>query len=177
MIPFPNKKYSVIYADPPWEMTRSFGGANWKSGERKRPVLDYPTMPFDEIKNLPIAGISDVNCNLYLWVTQKYLEKSFGLVRHWGFKPIMTLVWCKPKGGFVGGAYFSNIEFLLYSRKGSAGIKKKINSQWFSLPKGRHSKKPDEIRQMINSVHKGQTGIELFARQKTPGWDVWGDEV
>lgn len=171
------KKYQIIYADPPWEMVRSFGGANWNNGERDRPLLDYPTMNIEEIKKLPISEIADKNCNLYLWTTQKYLPKTFDLINLWGFNYISTLVWCKPKGGFVGGAYFSNNEFLIYSRKGNGGIVNKINSQWFCYPRERHSKKPDAFRQMIQSVHSFDSRIELFARQKSEGWDVWGNEV
>ena len=171
------KKYQIIYTDPPWEMVRSFGGANWKGGERTRPVLDYPTMTFQEIEELPISEISDKDCNLYLWTTQKYLPQSFDLIKKWGFNYVSTLVWCKPRGGFVGGAYFSNLEFLVYARRGKAGIKNKINSQWFALPKGRHSQKPKEIIDMLTSVHGDVSRIELFARQKTEGWDVWGNEV
>lgn len=169
------KKYNIIYADPPWEMVRSFGGANWKNGERERRLLDYPTMSIEEISNLPIAEISDKNCNLYLWTTQRYLPEVFNLIKKWGFDYVYTLVWCKPKGGFVGGAFFSNVEFLIYARKGRANVKKKINSQWFCLPKGRHSEKPDEFRRMIEEV--SGTGIELFAREKIRDWDVWGNEV
>ena len=53
------KKYQVIYADPPWEMVTSFGGTNWRNGERVRNTLDYPTMTLAEIKNLPIDSLSD----------------------------------------------------------------------------------------------------------------------
>lgn len=171
------KKYQIIYADPPWNMVRSFGGANWKSGERKRPLLDYSTMTIKEIKSLPINSIANNDCNLYLWTTQKYLPFVFDIIEQWRFRYIFTLVWCKPKGGFVGGAFFSNVEYLLYCRRGKAGIKEKINSQWFCLPKGKHSEKPKEIRDIITKVHGDVPRIELFAREKTPGWDVWGNEV
>ena len=176
MISFPDKKYRIIYADPPWEMIRSFGGANWNKGERNRPILDYPTMTVDEIKALPISSITAINCNLYLWTTQKYLPISFDIIKYWGFNYISTLAWCKPKGGFVGGAFFSNIEFLIYSRQGKAGISEKVNSQWFTLPRGKHSEKPKEIRDMLTRVHGDVSRIELFARQNTPGWDVWGND-
>lgn len=40
-----------------------------------------------------------------------------------------------------------------------------------------HSKKPDEVRDKIVKLMGDQPRVELFARQKTPGWDVWGNEV
>jgi len=33
------------------------------------------------------------------------------------------------------------------------------------------------IRDLIHEMFPTQTKIELFARQKTEGWDVWGNEV
>jgi len=170
------KKYQVIYADPPWEMVRSFGGTNWRNGERVRNTLDYPTMTLAEIKNLPIDSLSDKSTALYLWVTQRYLEESFGIVRGWGFKPVCTLAWCKPRGGFVGGAYFSNLEFLLYAKRSGSRINGKINSQWFELPRRKHSQKPDEFYEMIERVHNPPY-LELFARQKVEGWDSIGFDI
>ena len=174
---FPDEKYQIIYADPPWEMVRSFGGHNWESGQRDRPILDYPTMPVEEIKALPVQGIAQKDCNLYLWTTQKYLSKAFGVIDGWGFTPITTLIWCKQKGGFVGGAYFSNVEFLIYGRHGKANIKEKINTQWFNFPKGKHSEKPLAMRDMLCRVHGNLPRIELFARQQTPGWDSLGNDI
>ena len=40
-----------------------------------------------------------------------------------------------------------------------------------------HSKKPDEARRRIEALMGDVPRIELFARQVTPGWDVWGNEV
>ena len=44
-------------------------------------------------------------------------------------------------------------------------------------PRERHSKKPDEIRNRIVELFGDLPRIELFAREKTSGWDVWGNEV
>jgi N6-adenosine-specific RNA methylase IME4 len=41
----------------------------------------------------------------------------------------------------------------------------------------RHSKKPNEARDRIVQLMGDLPRIELFARQKTDGWDVWGNEV
>ena len=38
-------------------------------------------------------------------------------------------------------------------------------------------KKPDEIRDRIVELVGDLPRIELFARQKTDGWGVWGNEV
>lgn len=170
------KKYKVVYADPPWDMVRSFGGANWRNGERKRPLLDYSTMNLDDIKKLPVPSLVDDNAVLYLWTTQHYHEESYNVARCWGFNPKYSLVWCKPKGGFVGGSHFSNIEFLLYCTKGKTNAKARFNTQWLELPRAKHSQKPDEFYQMIEQLHHPPY-LELFARQKVEGWDCWGNEV
>ena len=76
MIPFPNKKYNIIYADPPWPI---------KKIQRKvRPnqkYMDYPTMSLDEIKALPIQDISEDKCVCFLWTIQKYLPYAFDVLK------------------------------------------------------------------------------------------------
>lgn len=44
-------------------------------------------------------------------------------------------------------------------------------------PIKQHSKKPDETRERIVALMGDVPRIELFARQKTEGWDVWGNEA
>ena len=46
-----------------------------------------------------------------------------------------------------------------------------------SESKTKHSSKPEEIRNRITQMFPTQNKIELFARQKTEGWDVWGNEI
>ena len=41
----------------------------------------------------------------------------------------------------------------------------------------RHSKKPDVVKDRIVELCGDVPRIELFARQATEGWDVWGNEV
>jgi N6-adenosine-specific RNA methylase IME4 len=170
------KKYKTIVVDAPWEMVRSFGGYNWQKGERIRRTLDYPTMSVEEIQALPLNKLADKDCNLYLWTTQKYLRQAMDLFYLWDFNLINTLIWCKPRGGFVGGLYFSNTEFLLYARNGKANTKTKMNSQWFVYPRGEHSQKPEDFQDMIEKLHHPPY-LEMFARRKRKGWDVWGNEV
>ena len=44
-------------------------------------------------------------------------------------------------------------------------------------PIRKHSQKPSEIHSKIVELMGDIPRIELFARQKTEGWDVWGNEV
>lgn len=169
-------RFNCIVADPPWRVIRSFGGANWRKGERTRPLLDYPTMDLSEIEALPVSCVADNDAHLYLWTVGKYLEDAPRVARMWGFRVVSTLVWCKPKGGFVGGAYFPNVEFCLFCRRGKLRTKRRINSQWFLFPRGSHSAKPDAFQDMVETVSPGPY-LELFARRPREGWTVWGNEV
>lgn len=169
------KKYNVIYADPPWQLLA--GSPNLHSKKQGNRPLEYPTMTTDEIKLLPVQNISDKNCVLFLWTTNKYIESSYSVARAWGFEPSTMLVWCKkPKGRGLGGTFGISTEYLLFARKGSYKAKERHWSTWFEAKRGRHSEKPLLARQIIEKCFDGDK-IELFAREKFDGWDAWGDEV
>jgi N6-adenosine-specific RNA methylase IME4 len=170
------QKFRTICADPPWEVVRSFGGANWRNGQRNRPALDYPTMTLAEIEAMPVAGVADKDAHLYLWTVGRYLEVAPSVARAWGFRVVNTLVWCKRRGGFVGGAYFPNVEFCLFCRRGKLPTQRRVNSQWFEWPRGRHSAKPEAFQDMVETVSPGPR-LELFARRERPGWVTIGNEA
>lgn len=174
-IPFPNKKYQIIYADPPWDVKR---GPDWNSNGPSK-LLPYPTMTVNEIKQLPIEDISDKNCWLFLWVINKYIPESYEIAKNWGFKPSCLLTWIKPKHGIgIGGTFIQTTEHLLFCRKGTLKAIKRIDTTYFEYPRRKHSEKPYEIRKMISDlVPENTTKIELFARQKVDKWDSWGNEI
>ena len=172
--PFPDKKYQIIYADPPWEVMR---GPDYASNGPSKP-LPYPTMNIGAIKNLPVKEISDKNAHLYLWTINKYIEESYDVARSWGFKPSCLLTWCKPKHGIgIGGTFVQTTEHILFCRKGTLKAKQRIDTTWFAHKRLRHSEKPQMFRELIVETSGDLPRIELFARQKTDGWDVWGNEV
>lgn len=167
------KKYQIIYADPPWDVK--------KIKRRIRPNqidFDYPTMSLKEIKELPVDGISDENSVCFLWATQSYLPKAFEVLESWSFKYQRTITWDKGNGMCLFG-FHNRSEFLLFGYKGKLEMypKRKTTPTVFTIKSHRlkHSQKPDEIRKAIEVF--GNKRIELFARQKTEGWDVWGNEV
>jgi N6-adenosine-specific RNA methylase IME4 len=49
--------------------------------------------------------------------------------------------------------------------------------QFLSELRGKHSAKPAEIRNRIEKMFPTQNKVELFARSKSKGWEVWGNEV
>ncbi len=177
MLELPNKKYKIIYADPPWAYN--------ESGSGNRVVHSkYSTMQIEELENLQIKGISDENCILFLWVTFPRLEEGLRLIKNWGFKYCgLGFVWIKENKKsnslFWGMGYYTrqNAEVCLIGRKGKLkplvhNIHSIVNSKIRE-----HSRKPDIIRKHIVDICGDLQRIELFAREKTQGWDVWGDEA
>lgn len=170
-----DKKYQIIYADPPWKLKA--GTPNLHKKKQGNRELLYPTLAIQEIKDLPIQGIVDNDAVLFLWTTNKYIESSYSIARCWGFEPSTMLVWCKkPKGRGLGGTFGMSTEYLLFCRKGSYKAKSRHWSTWFEEKRGKHSQKPQFARDIIEKCFDGKK-IELFARTKTKGWDVWGNEV
>lgn len=165
-----DKKYRVIYADPPWSYndqqdTEKLGGA----------VKHYPTMSISEICNLPVPSADDAV--LFLWVTSPLLEDSFKVIRAWGFKYKTSFVWDKVLHNM--GHYNSvRHEFLLVATKGSCtpDVRKLFDSV-VSIERTDHSAKPEEFRQIIDTIYPLGNRIELFARTSADNWDVWGNMV
>ena len=177
--PLPNKKYNIIYADPPW----SFKNYSTK-GEGRNPNQHYNTMSIDDIKNLPVRDISDKDCVLFLWVVNHSLEKAFEVIESWGFRyKTMGFVWIKRNiksdGFFTGLGYWTrgNPELCLLATKGNPSRISKGVKELVIEPREEHSKKPDIIRKYILDLIGDVPRIELFARQKTNGWDSWGNDI
>lgn len=177
MIPFPNKKYQIIYADPPWPSEKGwFNNKAWKATKMEN---HYPTMDIDTICSLPIHNILEKNAHLYLWTTSRNLLKgdAWKVASDWGFRPINVLTWTKPTFG-IGNYFQNNTEHLIFCVRGQMTIHNTAGfGTHFSHKRLRHSEKPTIIRQWIVNWSGNLPRIELFARQKTDGWDVWGDEV
>lgn len=170
---FPNKKYNIIYADPPWEYRHKVTGR----GGRGAACHYYQTMPLQQIKDLPVKGIADHDCFLWLWVTNPIMAEGnhVEICNSWGFRPQSILTWIK-RGIGMGYTLRSATEHLIVARKGNPKVYDRSIPTWFEAKRLRHSQKPEEARLIINRICHGNK-IELFARQKTEGWDVWGDEV
>jgi N6-adenosine-specific RNA methylase IME4 len=172
------KKYKIIYADPPWSYQNGGvpgGGVNAK----------YKTMSLAEIKALPIGEISEDTSVLLLWATFPKIQEALEVIKSWGFTyKTLGFSWLKTnKDGspFFGIGYYakSNQEVCLLGIKGKAHSLVKSNSvsSFVSATRARHSEKPQIFRDKIVQLFGDIPRIELFARQKTEGWDVWGDEV
>jgi len=180
MIPFPDKKYQIIYADPPWnisyfkETKQGFNNYN----------LPYPTMTDEDIIDLPVKDLTDINTILFLWCIDSRIPILNKLMESWGFVfKTVGFVWNKSRKDYMGinatiGKYTrKSCEFVYIGSKGKCLAKNHTQNQYIFQPKGEHSKKPDCVRELIIGMCGKLPRIELFARQKVEGWDCWGNEV
>lgn len=171
--PLPSDKYRVIYADPPWKYNDS-GLDDYGHAERH-----YNTMSIQELVELgPTAkGLSEADAVLWLWVTSPLLEDAFKIIKAWGFKYKTSFVWDKEKHNF--GHYNSvRHELLLIATRGSCtpDVRKLFDSVQTIPRSDKHSEKPEEFREIIDTIYPHGKRIELFARKKADGWDIWGDK-
>ena len=170
IIPFPDKKYDVIYADPPWSYTNNNKGTLRENY--------YSRMTIDEIRNLDVKRISNNDSVLYLWVVYTHVPDALKVIESWGFKYKSQYVWAKDK---IGMGYWvrSQHELLFICVKGKVKppIPSLRRSSVIHAPRRKHSEKPEEVYDILNEQYSGLAKIELFARKKVDGWDNWGNEL
>lgn len=170
------RKFNILYADPPWKYER-----NKVQGAAEN---HYPTMSIEQLCALDVEKITDENCALFLWSTFPFLPEALRLIKAWGFTYKTTaFVWLKQnrknKDWFFGLGFWTrgNAEICLLATKGKPQRKSAKVSQLIIAPIDKHSKKPDIVREKIVELMGDLPRIELFARQTTPGWEVFGNEV
>lgn len=144
----------------------------------------YQVQSIEWIKNLPVKDICCDNCVLFLWVTMPKLNECWEVIDSWGFEyKTVAFTWVKRNkksdSWFWGMGRWTraNAELCLIATKGkpkrvNAGVHSVVDSRV-----GQHSQKPDEVRNRIVYLLGDLPRIELFAREKKSGWDVWGNEI
>ena len=176
---FPSK-FSTILADPPWRFANRTG----KMAPEHRRLRRYETMSLEEICELPVHEAAETPCHLYLWCPNALLPSGLTVMQQWGFTYKGNVVWYKIRkdGGPDGrgvGFYFRNVtELLLFGVRGNLRTldpgRRQVNV--IQSQKREHSRKPDEIYTLIEACSPGPY-LELFARERRPGWVQWGHEV
>jgi len=185
----PEKKYDIIYADPPWD----YGGKMQfdKSG-RKDVNIDwqnnifisaanfkYPTLKTSELKKIPIYEIAKDDSLLFMWVTNPHLAQGIELGQSWGFEyRTVAFVWDKMNHN-PGQYTMSYCELCLLFKRGRIPTPRgsRNEKQLIRKPRSEHSEKPMEVLKAIERMFPTQERIELFARHKPEKWDVWGLDV
>ena len=184
------KKYQIVYADPPYSYKVWSEDKKVAQGCAKR---HYDTMSLVDICCLSIQEIVDKDCKLFLWVTPPLLQEGLLVINSWGFVyKTIAFNWVKLNKNcnklfftlrdiFFGIGHWtaSNSELCLCALQPGGRLNRQSRSisQVVLSSRREHSRKPDEVRDKIVELCGDLPRIELFARQKTPGWDVWGNEV
>lgn len=174
-----DKKFPVIYADPPWTF-KTYS----KKGDKKSPSKHYTTLSIDDICAFPVQDVAAKDAVLFMWVYQPLLPEAFKVMEAWGFKYVsIGFVWRKlTKHGkeHMSTGYYTRagMEMVLIGRRGNPPRpKNKGVRQVFSSKVREHSRKPDEVYDFIESMYDGPY-LELFARAGyRKDWTKVGDEV
>ncbi len=177
--PFPNKKYSIIYADPPWDYKGQFQHTGSGGKDSGGAVRHYPTVSVSEMKTWDVASISEEDCLLFMWSSSPHLDQAIQLGKAWGFRwATVAFVWDKQR--LNPGFYtMSQCELCLVFRRGKIPQPRGARNmrQLVQIKRTRHSEKPDAVRERIEKMFPHQCKIELFARKRHQGWDAWGLEI
>jgi len=169
------KDYQLVYADPCWNQKK--GGLRTARPNQDR-NLDYPTMSLKEIKNI----LAQFDCKiLFLWTIDKYLFEAQRIGEELGYKLHDRIIWDKENGVAPAFTLRFSKEYLLYMYKSPMlPIAKEMRGKFTDVIRERstkHSKKPIKAYELIEALYPNCKKIELFARDKRDGWDVWGNEV
>jgi len=172
------KCYRTIVVDPPWRYStvRIPTGAV-RPETQPAAVAHYPDMSIAEISALPVADWSDSSAHLYLWVTNPILPDTLPILSAWGFRYVTLLTWHKLGGIGLGYYFRGDTEHVIFGVRGRLPIPANIRERnWFAAPKRGHSVKPDRFYEIVERVSP-EPRLEVFARRRRYGWDVWGNEA
>lgn len=174
-------KYSIILADPPWSYKC------WNKKDQGRTANShYNVMTTEDIKALPVSEIATDNAVLFVWITFPPLIQALEVIQSWGFTyKTNAFTWVKRNkkrtdtwSWGMGHYTRANAELCLVATKGKKlqRLSRSVHSV-IDTPIEGHSKKPDIVRDRIVELFGDLPRIELFARQKTEGWDCLGNEI
>jgi N6-adenosine-specific RNA methylase IME4 len=184
--------YGAILADPPWHFKVWSGATERKGrshgGQAKAP--DYDQMTDEDIAALPVDELAADDCVLFLWICWPMLPRTIPIIEAWGFSyKTCGFLWAKAHArqiemfqdhidGRMGLGYWtrSNSEPCLLATRGKPKRRSVDVKQIIIEPGREHSRKPDCVHERIERLVAGPY-LELFARQRRPGWDCWGNEV
>jgi N6-adenosine-specific RNA methylase IME4 len=167
------RQYGVIYADPPWQ----YQPWSRETGMDRSADNHYPTMTLDELAALDLPAAAD--CVLFCWATVAMLPQALAFLGQHGFGYRSAYAWMKPGPGTGFWSTTDQIELLLVGTRGAvpAPAPGEQPPQTLTLPRSRHSEKPDAFADMIVRMFPTLPRLEMFARKERPDWDAWGAEA
>lgn len=165
-------RYACIVADPPWPFSNRYAKTNGAARH-------YSTMGVTAICALRPPAMADTY--LFLWRVSSMQEEALAVVRAWGFVPKSEIVWLKRTK--FGNRHFGmgrhvrlEHEVCLVATRGSPKPLRRDVRSTFESSVGRHSEKPAAFFAIVESLCGGPR-LEMFARDRRPGWDAHGDEL
>lgn len=184
--PLTPMKYGAILADPPWSYAMRS-----EKGHAKSPEAHYSTMDEAALTALPVGQLAGPDCLLFMWSTWPHLDQAQRLMQAWGFHFITGGAWVKRTASgktTFGTGYVlrSACEPFLVGRIGSPQTRSRSQRNVIEtddIPdlidglRREHSRKPPEMRQMIETLLPWAHCCELFAREPWEGHAVWGNET
>lgn len=177
-----DKKYEIIYADPPWQFNNKKTGGKMTSGSDHQ---YNKVMSINDLFEMPVGDLAADNCTLIMWYVGSMPQEALDLVKAWGFdciKGMNGFTWNKltKKGRPFFGMGFrtrAGMESAIIATKGKPKVYDHGVRQVRSAIVGKHSEKPIEFRDDIVKLCGDLPRIELFARKTAEGWDSFGDEL
>jgi N6-adenosine-specific RNA methylase IME4/ParB-like chromosome segregation protein Spo0J len=170
--PFPDRRFPIILADPPYQFSRRWAVSREIENH-------YPTMTMEALCALPVANLATPDAMLFLWVPPPLLTDALNMMKTWTFDYATCAAWVKDKFGM--GVYVRQQHELLLIGKRGRGIgpdPSSLSSSVIEAPRREHSRKPDQAYEMIERMYPPPLPkIELFARTPREGWEAWGNEI
>lgn len=174
-------RYDVILADPPWQFEYWNRKTSSKRGTGEK---YYDVMSVDAIADHSVSSLLNDNAALFLWTSWPFIDQVFKVIKAWGFTyRTLGFIWVKQNptgfGFFTGMGYYTrrNTEPCLLGVKGSMPVARKDILEIILSPVQKHSRKPHRQYEIIEALYPDARYLELFARNRREGWDVWGNEV
>ena len=173
---FPDGRFEIVYADPPWDYKGQLQHAGPRSRDTGGAVKHYPTVTLDMLCGLDVPRITAADSLLFMWSSSPHLDQAIALGKAWGFEwATVAFVWDKQRVN-PGFYTMSQCELCLVFKHGRIPAPRGARNvrQLVSVGRGAHSRKPDEVRRRIDAMFPSARKIELFARARTEGWTAWG---
>lgn len=168
--------FDLIMADPPW-LFENYS----KAGEAKNACAQYDCMSLDDIKAMPVSHLAGGDCLLWLWATNPMLPQAFEVMSAWGFTFKTAGTWVKHtvNGKLAFGTGYIHRcanEPWLIGTLGSPKCARNVRSVVEARVR-EHSRKPDEAFAAAEMLMPSARRVELFSRERRPGWSHWGNET
>ena len=178
------QRFGCILADPPW----SYDTDSAPASAGGRPCLDrgekphsvnhyYQTMTLSEIMAMPVHEIAAKDSVCFMWATVPLMPEAFRVMEAWGYKYKTMLTWEKENGSGMGYWFRGVTEHVLLGVRGNVKAFRSPIKNLLRNKVGRHSAKPQQFHEIIESVTPQMERVELFGRYARANWTTWGNQV